>query len=48
MQQTHNVVVRQRCSGDKVQAWVLVDRQLYGVPLRVPRCYYVDSDLEPG
>ena len=29
------------------QAWVLVDQQLYGVPLRVPRSFYVDSDLEP-
>ena len=26
---------------------MLVDRQLYGVPLRVPRCFFVDSTLEP-
>jgi hypothetical protein len=31
-----------------VQAWVLIDAQLYGVPLRVPRTFFVDSDLEPS
>ena len=29
-----------------MQAWVLIDAQLYGVPLRVPRTFFVNSDLE--
>ena len=28
-----------------MQAWVLVNRQVYAVPLRVPRTFYVNSSL---
>lgn len=30
-----------------VQAWVLVNRQVYAVPLRVARTFYVNSSLPP-
>ena len=30
-----------------VQAWVLVNRQVYAVPLRVARSFYVNSGLPP-
>ena len=30
-----------------LQAWVLVNRQVYAVPLRVPRAFYVNSSLAP-
>lgn len=31
----------------RAQAWVMVGQQMYGVPLRVQRTFYVDSDLAP-
>ena len=30
-----------------MQAWVLVNRQVYAVPLRVARTFYVNSSLPP-
>ena len=30
------------------RAWALVGAQMYAVPLRVPRTFYVDSALPPG
>lgn len=30
-----------------LQAWVLVNKQVYAVPLRVPRTFYVNSSLAP-
>ena len=30
-----------------LQAWVLVSRQVYAVPLRVARTFYVNSSLPP-
>lgn len=30
-----------------VQAWALVNRQVYAVPLRVARTFYVNSSLPP-